>query len=340
MNNIDLSSTQAAIKDLEQGVTDLFQGEEFRHYLDVMSRFHDYSARNCLLIMLQNPEATMVAGYQAWQDKFHRQVSKGQKGIKILAPSPHKIRMQQDKLDPNTREKILDADGNPVKETVVINVPSFHWATVFDIAQTEGEPLPEIAHDLEGNVKDFNKIMDAVTKAAPCPITFEDIKDDAQGYFVPSQNRIAIQSGMSEMQTLHVAIHEITHATLHTKEQQQIEKKSRSQKELEAEGTAYVVSKALGTDLGIDLDGGKFSFGYVAGWSKEASPKQLIESLGTIQKAADQIIQNIEKELFPERAKEKEQEKENKIADIKARHKQTVSKKSSRKKDVARGEIA
>lgn len=335
MENIDLSSTQAALKDLEKGVTDLFTSGEFTHYLDVMSRFHNYSANNCLLIMIQNPEATMVAGYHSWKDNFHRQVTKGQKGIKILAPSPHKVKIAQDKIDPDTHEKVLDKDGKPVKETVLVDIPSFHWTTVFDVAQTEGEPLPEIAHDLEGSVKDFDKIFEAIKEAAPCPITFEDIEGGAQGYFVPGENRIAIQSGMSEIQTLHVAIHEMTHATLHTKEQQMTEKKTRNQKELEAEGTAYVVSKALGMDIGEDMDGGAFSFGYLAEWSEEANPKQLIASLGTIQKTADQLIQKIEGALFKDREITKEQEVPS-IEDIKARHKQAVAKKQNKNKSLTR----
>ena len=202
---------------LEQGIKELFESERFKEYLRTMSKFYNYSFNNTLLIAMQKPEATYVAGYTSWQRNFDRQVMKGEKGIKILAPAPYKAKEERKKIDPSTQKPILDADGKPVTETVEVMRPAFKVVSVFDISQTDGKELPDIIVDeLSGSVENYAAFFEALKQESPAPIAFEDIPGGAKGYFSPVENRIAIQEGMSEIQTIKTAIHEIAHAKLHS----------------------------------------------------------------------------------------------------------------------------
>jgi antirestriction protein ArdC len=202
---------------LEQGIKELFESERFKEYLRTMSKFYHYSFSNTLLIAMQKPEATYVAGYTSWQRNFDRQVMKGEKGIKILAPAPYKAKEEREKIDPSTQKPVLDADGNPVTETVEVMRPAFKVVSVFDISQTDGKELPDIIVDeLSGSVENYAAFFEALKQESPVPISFEDIPGGAKGYFSPVENRIAIQEGMSEIQTIKTAIHEIAHAKLHS----------------------------------------------------------------------------------------------------------------------------
>ena len=202
---------------LEQGIKELFESERFKEYLRTMSKFYNYSFNNTLLIAMQKPEATYVAGYTSWQRNFDRQVMKGEKGIKILAPAPYKAKEERERIDPSTQKPVLDADGNPVTETVEVMRPAFKVVSVFDISQTDGKELPDIIVDeLSGSVENYTAFFEALKQESPVPISFEDIPGGAKGYFSPVENRIAIQEGMSEIQTIKTAIHEIAHAKLHS----------------------------------------------------------------------------------------------------------------------------
>ena len=202
---------------LEQGIKELFESERFKEYLRTMSKFYHYSFSNTLLIAMQKPEATYVAGYTSWQRNFDRQVMKGEKGIKILAPAPYKAKEEREKIDPSTQKPVLDADGKPVTETVEVMRPAFKVVSVFDISQTDGKELPDIIVDeLSGSVENYAAFFEALKQDSPVPISFEDIPGGAKGYFSPIENRIAIQEGMSEIQTIKTAIHEIAHANLHS----------------------------------------------------------------------------------------------------------------------------
>ena len=202
---------------LEQGIKELFESERFKEYLRTMSKFYHYSFSNTLLIAMQKPEATYVAGYTSWQRNFDRQVMKGEKGIKILAPAPYKAKEEREKIDPSTQKPVLDADGKPVTETVEVMRPAFKVVSVFDISQTDGKELPDIIVDeLSGSVENYAAFFEALKQESPVPISFEDIPGGAKGYFAPVENRIAIQEGMSEIQTIKTAIHEIAHAKLHS----------------------------------------------------------------------------------------------------------------------------
>ncbi len=202
---------------LEQGIKELFESERFKEYLRTMSKFYNYSFNNTLLIAMQKPEATYVAGYTSWQRNFDRQVMKGEKGIKILAPAPYKAQEEREKIDPLTQKPVIGADGKAVTETVEVLRPAFKVVSVFDVSQTDGKELPDIIVDeLKGTVENYEAFFDALKQESPVPISFEDIPGGAKGFFSPVESRIAIQEGMSEIQTVKTAIHEIAHAKLHT----------------------------------------------------------------------------------------------------------------------------
>ena len=201
---------------LEQGIKELFESERFKEYLRTMSKFYNYSFNNTLLIAMQKPEATYVAGYTSWQRNFDRQVMKGEKGIKILAPAPYKAQEEREKIDPATQKPVIGADGKAVTETVEVLRPAFKVVSVFDVSQTDGKELPDIIVDeLKGTVENYEAFFDALKQESPVPISFEDIPGGAKGFFSPVESRIAIQEGMSEIQTVKTAIHEIAHAKLH-----------------------------------------------------------------------------------------------------------------------------
>lgn len=291
---------------LEQGLKELFESERFKEYLKTMSKFYNYSFSNTLLIAMQKPDATLIAGYTAWQRNFDRYVMKGEKGIKILAPAPYKVQEEREKLDPATQKPVLDKDGKPVTETVEVTRPAFKVVSVFDVSQTDGKELPDIAVDeLTGSVENYAAFFDALKALSPVPIAFENITDGAKGYFSHVENRIAIQEGMSEIQTIKTAIHEIAHAKLHAvtpgEKVAPEDKKDRRTKEVEAESVAYTVCQRYG------IETSDYSFGYIAGWSSDKETKELKGSLETIRKTAAEMITGIDEKL-KERLAVKEQE--------------------------------
>ena len=203
---------------IEQGIKDLFESEKYMEYLRTMSRFHRYSLNNTVLIAMQRPDATLVAGFNRWRDQFGRNVMRGEKGIRIIAPTPFKKKIEQEKLDPDTRAPMLDKDGKVMTEEVEVKIPMYKVVTVFDVSQTEGKPLPQLASNLTGDVQQYDIFMEALRRSSPVPITFEAMRQDTDGYFSESGQRIAIRSGMSEVQTVSAAIHEIAHSKLHNYE--------------------------------------------------------------------------------------------------------------------------
>ena len=293
---------------LEQGLKELFESERFKEYLKTMSKFYNYSFNNTLLIAMQKPDATLIAGYTAWQRNFDRHVMKGEKGIKILAPAPYKVQEEREKLDPATQKPVLDKDGKPVTETVEVTRPAFKVVSVFDVSQTDGKELPDIAVDeLTGSVENYAAFFDALKELSPVPIAFENITDGAKGYFSHVENRIAIQEGMSEIQTIKTAIHEIAHAKLHAvtpgEKVAPEDKKDRRTKEVEAESVAYTVCQRYG------IETSDYSFGYIAGWSTGKETKELKSSLDTIRKTAAEMIEGIDaklKVLLAEKAQSEE----------------------------------
>ena len=303
---------QEITEKLEQGIKELFESEKYKTYLNTMSKFHNYSFNNTMLIAMQKPDATLVAGFKAWQKNFDRHVKKGEKGIRILAPAPYKIKEEQEKLNLVTGEIMLDKNGMPITEEVEIKIPAFRVVPVFDVSQTDGKELTDIGvNELSGSVEDYEDFMQALTEVSPVPITYEDIDGDAKGYFHTTDHRIAIQEGMSQSQTVKTAIHEVAHAKLHDREQNQdIDKvldKDRNTKEVEAESVAYTVCQHF------DIDTSDYSFGYIAGWSSDRDMKELKSSLDTIRKTASELITGIEDrlaELQKDRAVEQEQKQE------------------------------
>ena len=236
-NNTEKQRVQELTDKLEQGLQDLFNSDSYRNYLSTMSKFHNYSFNNTLLIAMQKPDATLVAGYKAWQKNFERHVNKGEKAIRILAPAPYKIKEERDKIAPVTQELLLDKDGNPQKEEVEITIPAFRAVSVFDVAQTDGKPIPELAgKELLSDVEGYQDMIRAVEAISPVPIELEEIAGDSKGYYDREAKRIAVQENMSESQTLKTMIHEVAHSKLHSKEVEQDEqmKKDRNTKEVEA----------------------------------------------------------------------------------------------------------
>jgi antirestriction protein ArdC len=286
---------------IETGIKELFQSDKYMQYLQTMSRFHKYSVNNTMLIYMQRPNATLVAGFNKWHDQFERNVRKGERGIKIIAPTPFKKRIEMEKLDPDTKMPMLDADGKVIIEEKEVKIPMYKPVTVFDVSQTDGKPLPTLASDLAGNVQNYDAFMEALRCSSPVPIAFEDIRDGADGYFHLEEERIAIREGMSEVQTVSAAIHEITHAKLHNREQERIavaagdeakdapKPKDRRTEEVEAESVSYAVCAYYGIATGEN------SFGYIATWSKDKDLSELRASLETINKTASGLITDIDR---------------------------------------------
>ena len=293
---------------IEAGIRDIFESgdmEKYRNYLRTMSRFHNYSLNNQALIHLQRPDATLVAGYNRWRDKFSRHVLRGEKGITIIAPTPYKKKIEQEKLDPDTKLPILDADGKIVTEEKEIEIPMFRPVKVFDYAQTDGKPLPErVASpvaNLTGSVENYEAFMEALRRSSPVPVEFKSLSAEMDGYFSPKSQSITLREGMSEVQTVSAAAHEIAHAKLHNYGLQQAAErkhKSRNTEEVEAESISFMVCAYFGIETGAN------SFGYVATWSKNAELPEFRASLDTISKTANGIITDVEKH-FAEVCKER-----------------------------------
>lgn len=303
------------LKSLEDGLKAMMDSEKYKDFLTTMSKFHNYSLNNTLLIAMQRPDASLVAGYNAWQKNFGRQVNKGEKGIKILAPAPYKKKLEREKIDPDTKKPIVGIDGRTQKEYVEVTIPAFKPVTVFDVAQTSGKEIPSLGIDeLDGSVKGYQEFRKALEIVSPVPIVEMEIQSGAKGYFSPAEQKIALQKGMSEIQRIKTTIHEIAHALLHDKDGPKIDgvsqddNKGRNNKEVEAESVAYAVCQHFG------IDTSEYSFGYVAGWSSGKELTELKESMDTIKKTASMLISGIEEQLL-ELTKDKEhEEKVNSLA--------------------------
>ena len=293
---------------LEQGVQAIFDSDRYKEFLTAMSKFHDYSLNNTILIAMQG--GNLVMGFRQWEKEFDRHVKKGEKGIKIFAPAPYKVKKLVDKIDPETRKPMLDREGKAIKEEKEITVPAFKVITVFDISQTEGKEFPDLSvKPLLADVEQYEDFFAALEKASPVPIAFEQITNGANGYFSLTDKRIAIKEGVSELQAVKTAIHEIAHAKLHDvdlnappEEQNRVDRRSR---EVQAESVAYTVCQHFG------LDTSDYSFGYVAGWSSGKEMTELKASLETIQATAKELITEIEghfTELQQQRQAEQEQQ--------------------------------
>ena len=343
---------------IEQGIKELFESEKYMRYLSVMSRFHRYSVNNTMLIYMQKPDATLVAGYNKWKNQFERHVKKGEHGITIIAPTPFKKKIEEQKLDPATKAPILDAEGKAVMEEREVEIPMFRPVKVFDVSQTDGKPLPELASSLSGNVQNYEAFMEALRRSAPVPLSVEPMAANMDGYFSPDQQRIAIRAGMSEVQTVSAAVHEIAHSKLHDPKKYEAEPtwkivmvsgggvkhdyrldfateaeaeqaaaeddwryvdenqfewrleveedltavkqavKNRNTEEVEAESISYAVCQYYGIQTGEN------SFGYIATWSQDKTLPELRASLETINKAAGELIMDIDrhyKEICKER---------------------------------------
>ena len=334
---------------IEQGIKELFESEKYMRYLSVMSRFHRYSVNNTMLIYMQKPDATLVAGYNKWKNQFERHVKRGEHGITIIAPTPFKKKIEEQKLDPDTKAPMLDQDGKVIMEEREVEIPMFRPVKVFDVSQTDGKPLPELASSLSGNVQNYEAFMEALRRSAPVPLSVEPMAANMDGYFSPDQQRIAIRAGMSEVQTVSAAVHEIAHSKLHDPKKYEAEPtwkivmvsgggvkhdyrldfateaeaeqaaaeddwryvdenqfewrleveedltavkqavKNRNTEEVEAESISYAVCQYYGIQTGEN------SFGYIANWSQGKELPELRASLETINKAAGELIADIDR---------------------------------------------
>jgi len=292
-DNTQYQKVKEITDQLEQGIQDLFESEKYMSWLRTMSKFHDYSLNNTLLIAFQRPDATLVAGYTAWQKQFGRQVQKGEKAIKILAPAPYKEKVEIEKLDPVTKTPIYSDDGKPIMEVQEVTRPAFKVVSVFDVSQTEGREIPSLGVDeLSGDVREYEMFFEALKRSCPVPMEFENIEGSAKGYYHQMEQRIAIREGMSQVQTIKTAIHEMAHQRLHAvdplDEKSEIINQTRSSKEVEAESVAYTVCQHYG------IETSDYSFAYVAGWSHGKETPELKASLNTIRKTANEMITEID----------------------------------------------
>jgi len=260
-------------KQLESGVKDVFSSEKYAEYLAFVSKFYDYSINNSILIYMQMPTASLVAGFKAWQTKFKRNVKKGEKGIKILAPIPRKF------------EKVVKDAVTGAETVKEINYTDFRAAYVFDVSQTEGEEIPKFVSDLNGDVKCFAEIVEKLKELSPVPVSFEAFDSPAKGFYSHAEKKIVVQPDMSEQQQLKTLIHEISHAILHNDDDGAEKEADRHTKEVQAESVAYTVCAAMG------IDTSEYSFGYVASWSNGKETKELIESMDVIRKTAKDMIE-------------------------------------------------
>ena len=297
------------VDSIENGIKELFESDKYQQYLSTMSRFHRYSVNNTMLIYMQRPDATHVAGFNKWRDQFGRNVLKGEKGIRIIAPTPYKKKVEEIKTDPETNAPVLDADGKAIIEEKEIRIPMFKVVSVFDVSQTSGKPLPQLAADLSGNVQQYEVFMEALRRASPVPMEIKPVARDTDGFFSIKAQSITIRAGMSEVQTVCAAVHEIAHAKLHDYEHMTEladdgetilvpGEKSRNTEEVEAESISYAVCQYYGIETGEN------SFGYIATWSKGKELKELRASLETINKTASELITDIDRH-FAEICKER-----------------------------------
>ena len=294
---------------IEKGIMELFESDRYRNYLTTMSRFHKYSLNNVMLIHAQRPNATLVAGFSKWKNSFGRHVKKGEKGIQILAPTPYKIKVDKEKLDPDTKLPMLDDEGKPITEEKEVTIPMFKAVSVFDVSQTDGKPLPQISFSLTGDVAQYEVFMEALRRTSQVPITIEPMEPGMDGYFHLEKQAIFLREGMSQVQTVCAAIHEMAHSRLHNYEKMTEladdgetilvpGEKDRNTEEVEAESISYAVCQYFGIETADS------SFGYIASWSQGKELKELRASLETINKTSSELISGIEQH-YREICKEK-----------------------------------
>lgn len=283
------NETNDLLKRLDQGLTELFESENYKNYLDTMSKFHNYSFNNTLLIALQNPGATHVASYTDWKNKFHRQVMKGEKAIRIIAPAPFKKEIEKEVKNGLT--------GEIKKEKTEIVIPAYKAVSVFDISQTEGDEFPVIGVDeLKGDVGNYEELKNILKNLSPVEILYDDISGDAKGFYDLTEKKIVIKKEMEQIQEIKTLVHEIAHALLHDKEGALVDNVTqdtewnRRTKEVQAESVAYTVCQHLG------IDTSEYSFGYIAGWSSGRDKRELKNSMETIRKTVNHLIGGIERE--------------------------------------------
>lgn len=279
--------TKDALERLEKGIQELYNSGKYMNFLKTMSKFHNYSYGNSMLIYLQKPDSTYVAGFNSWKNNFKRHVLKGQKGIQILAPATFKQKIEMEKIDTQTQKPVIGESGKPVTEVVEIEKPYFRPVYVFDVSQTDGEPIPELAPELKTDVANFDTFYKSLEKISPFPIEKEVINSGAKGYCDYLNERIAIKEGLSEAQTIKTGIHEIAHAILHS-DIKNPERKDNHTREVEAESVAFIVADHFGVDTST------YSFGYIATWSANKELTELKSSLSTIQKTANSLINDVE----------------------------------------------
>ena len=303
MPEISKKTNQERIKEItesiETGIREVFESDRYQSYLSTMSRFHKYSVNNTMLIYMQRPDATHVAGFNAWRDRFERHVKRGEKGIQILAPTPIMKKVKETVLDPATNAPVLDGDGKPVTEEKSVKIPMFKPVSVFDVSQTEGKPLPQLAQTLTGDVAHYEAFVEALRRSSPVPIEFERMAATMDGYFSAENQKIAIRPGMSQVQTVSAMVHEIGHSKLHDYDRLQAAArdeggkppvlKDRRTEEVEAESVSYTVCQYFGIETAEN------SFGYIAGWSKGKELKELKASLEAIRQTSSALISDVER---------------------------------------------
>lgn len=283
--------TESILKQLEQGIKDVFVSGRYQEYLTTMAKFHHYSFNNVMLILMQRPDASHVAGFHTWNHEFERSVIKGETGIRIFAPMSVKKEIWSERKDSFGRPLPDPITGKPVKELKVIQIQSFRIVSVFDIGQTTGKPLPELAPELKSHLDNAKDLEKAICAVAKCPIEFDVIPDSINGYYDTSVHMIVIRKGMATSQTIKTMVHELAHSRLHDKSHEAYNKlKDRATMEVEAESVAFVVCQYLG------IDTSEFSFGYLASWSENQELKKLSSSLSLIQKESNELIRLIDEE--------------------------------------------
>jgi len=281
------NKTEDVLKQLEDGISAVFESDNYIRYLDTMSKFPNYSVNNCILIAMQRPNASYVAGYKTWQEKFHRHVLEGESGIKIIAPVTVKKSIEVDSIDEKLSSD-LDQTSQQIVEPKEVTYQRFKTITVFDVSQTEGEPLPSLVSDLMDPVQDYEEYFSVIKDLSPVPVRFDNIDSGAKGYYSPQKQEIVLQRGLSEEQTIKTLLHECAHARLgHGNDDQS----NRRTHEVQAESVAYCCCRAIG------LDTSGYSFGYIAGWSSGKDQKELKASLQIIHDQADQMIGEIQEKL-------------------------------------------
>ena len=281
---------KAITEKLESGIKELFSSEKYSDYLRTMSKFTNYSLNNSLLIYMQKPDATAIAGYRAWETKFERHVKRGETGIRILAPAPYRKEVEQDKLDANGNV-IRRSHGTPVTERVTKVIQAYKPISVFDVSQTEGKPLPEIVHTLEGNVDGYENFVEALKRTSPVEIRSELIQGEANGYYHLADKTIVVDARLPEKQALKTTIHEISHAVLHDRDTGIEKEADRRTREVQAESVAYTVCQRYG------IDTSDYSFAYVGTWAQDKDLAQLRDSMDVIRKTANDLIDGIDRHL-------------------------------------------